>query len=154
MIAEKQVIRPSTKLVLAGYVLVFLILFGLAYAAYGIAGQTFAWWHLLALALFYGPVKRHIETRLLSMTLDGDHLTIESGLISRSRRTFDLAKIQDVTANQSIGQRLLGTGDLTLETAGEGSAMTMKGIDDPRKVADAILALSREAMRRRIHGTI
>ena len=152
--AEKQVIRPSTKLVIAGYVLVILILAALAWAVYGLAGQPFAPWHLLAFVLFFWPLKGHLETRLLSMTMEGDHLTIEAGLLSRSRRTFDLAKIQDVTANQSLGQRMLGTGDLTLETAGEGSAMSMRGIDNPRAVADVILARAREAVRHRIQGAI
>jgi uncharacterized membrane protein YdbT with pleckstrin-like domain len=150
--ADRIVIRPSTKLVLAGYVLVVLVLLALAIAVYVAGGQYFAVWHLAALALFYFPVKRHVATRLISLTIEGDHLTIESGLVSRSRRTFDLAKIQNVTANQSVGQRLLGTGDLMLETAGERSAMFMKAIDNPRTVADDILARSREAVRNRIQG--
>jgi uncharacterized membrane protein YdbT with pleckstrin-like domain len=151
---DKFVIRPSTKLVLAGYVLIVLVLFALAVAVYVAGDQPFAVWHLIALALFYFPVKRHIATRLISLTVEGDHLTIEAGLFSRSRRTFDLAKIQDVSANQSVGQRMLGTGDLMFETAGERSAMSMKGIDNPRKVADDILARSREAVRHRIHGSL
>lgn len=146
--AEILVIRPSTKLVLAGYALVVLILAALAYAVYGIGEKCFSPWHLLALLLFYGPVKSHILTRIVSLTLESDHLTMEAGLFSRSRRTFDLAKIQDVTAKQSFGQRLIGTGDLMIETAGERSAMTMSAIDDPRGVAEAILERSRHRVQR------
>jgi uncharacterized membrane protein YdbT with pleckstrin-like domain len=86
------------------------------------------------------------------LTLDGDHLTLESGLLSRTRRTLDMAKVQDVTVHQTVAQRLLGVGDLCLETAGESGSLGISGIDDPRGVADEILAASRRALHSRAPG--
>jgi hypothetical protein len=43
---------------------------------------------------------------------------------------------------QTIGQRLLGVGDLMLESAGEGGVMAISNVDNPRAIADQILAAS------------
>lgn len=147
--AEKLVVRPSVKLVAAGYVLTAVVLAAAAWLTYSYALKEPRSWHALALLLFVWPLKRHMQTRLQTLTVEGDHLTVETGLLSRSRRTVDLAKVQDVTARQSLGQRILGTGNLTLETAGERSQMVMEGVDDPRGVADHILERSRVALRQR-----
>jgi uncharacterized membrane protein YdbT with pleckstrin-like domain len=147
--AENLVVRPSIKLVIVCYVLTAVVLAAAAWAVYGYALKPPEPWHAIALVLFFFPLKSHLKTRLLTLTVEGDHLTVETGMLSRSRRTVDLAKVQDVTARQSFGQRILGIGDLTLETAGERSQMMIPGIDDPRGVADHILERSRIALRQR-----
>jgi uncharacterized membrane protein YdbT with pleckstrin-like domain len=53
-----------------------------------------------------------------------------------------LHKVQDVTVHQTLGQRLLGLGDLTIETAGETSRLTIREISSPREVAERILDLA------------
>jgi membrane protein YdbS with pleckstrin-like domain len=149
---EPRVVRPSLKLVTASYIVVLLILAAAAYVTYGYLGKEFNPWHLLALVLLLLPLKKHLATRAVSLSVDNDHLTLESGLLSRTRRTMDLAKVQDVTARQGFGERLLGMGDLMVETAGERSAIVMEGIDRPREIADLILNRSRELVRARTHA--
>ena len=56
-----------------------------------------------------------------------------------------MAKIQDVTVRQTFGQRLLGVGDLMLESAGESGAMSIENLDRPRELADAIIAGSKRS---------
>lgn len=150
--SEVRVIRPSFKLVAVSYIVTILILVAAAWGLYSYIGKEPNPWHLLALLLLLIPLRKHIKARLVSLAIDSDHLTIESGLLSRARRTVDLAKVQDVTVRQTFTERLLGIGDLTLESAGEKSSMSMDGIDSPRKVADLILARSRELTRLRAHG--
>jgi len=152
--AEERVIRPSLKLVIASYVTTVLILGAAAYGAYGYRNDIpFSPWHLLALILLLIPIRKHIKTRLVTLKVDTDHLTLEAGLFSRTRRTIDLSKVQDVTVRQTLGERILGIGDLTLETAGERSGIVMQAIDRPRAIADLILQRSRELMRQRSQGT-
>jgi len=79
----------------------------------------------------------------VTLKFHDDHLTMETGLFSRTWRTVDTAKIQDVTVRQSFGQRLVGVGDLVLEDAGESGGMQMPGIDRPRQIADEIIASSK-----------
>ena len=152
--AEERVIRPSLKLVIASYVTTVLILGAAAYGAYGYRHDIpFSPWHLLALVLLLIPIRRHIRTRLVTLKVDTDHLTMEAGLLSRTRRTIDLSKVQDVTVRQTIGQRIIGIGDVTLETAGERSGIVMQTIDRPRATADLIIQRSRELMRQRSQGS-
>jgi uncharacterized membrane protein YdbT with pleckstrin-like domain len=82
---------------------------------------------------------------LTRLTIAPPQLNIESGLLTKTQRSFDLSKIQDVRVEQSFGERLLGMGTITIETAGAGSGVRMEGIDSPKKVADQILAAARQA---------
>jgi putative membrane protein len=85
---------------------------------------------------------RHVGLRYTTMTVTANRLSFEQGIMSRTSRTLDLAKIQDVKVDQSLGQRILNLGNLTLQTAGETSTLTMTNIDSPRLVADRILGAS------------
>lgn len=110
--------------------------------------QDKPWWLMaILLIVFLPPIKMHLGRRMIKLKLHDGHLTIESGFISSMRRTVDLAKIQDVTVKQTFGQRLLGVGDLMLESAGEGGAMAMQNIDQPRQLADTIIEGSKKAQR-------
>ena len=86
----------------------------------------------------------HLSRRLLTLRFHDDHLTIESGFFSRTRRTIDTAKIQDVTVKcKPWASACSATGDISLESAGEHSAVYIANLDRPRVIADAILNSSR-----------
>jgi uncharacterized membrane protein YdbT with pleckstrin-like domain len=84
---------------------------------------------------------RAVSTKL---TVLEDRLRWESGLVSKATRTIELDKIQDVRVDQTLGQRILGMGDLSLETAGGSSKIVMRTIDRPQAAADRILELARD----------
>jgi uncharacterized membrane protein YdbT with pleckstrin-like domain len=151
--SEHRVVRPSLKLVAASYVLTLLVIGGAAYGLYGYLEKEFNPWHLLALLLLLIPMRKHLRTRMVSLALDNDHLTFEAGMLSRARRTVDLSKVQDVSVRQTLGGRILGIGDLTVETAGQSSAIVMQGIDSPRAVADVILQRSKDLLHLRSQGS-
>jgi putative membrane protein len=110
------------------------------------------WLMTIPLIALYPAIKGHIRRLLMSLTIDEDHITVDRGFFSRTRRTIQLAKIQDVTVNQSMGQRIIGVGDISLESAGETGAVMVNGIDRPRIIADMILERSRKASASRIQG--
>ena len=60
-------------------------------------------------------------------------------------RNISLPKVQDVRVEQSAGQRIFGIGNVSIETAGEASRLTMRNIDRPQTVADEVLAASHGA---------
>jgi uncharacterized membrane protein YdbT with pleckstrin-like domain len=97
------------------------------------------------LLAFLPAVKMHLKRRLLSLRLVDDHLIIENGFLSRMQRTVDTAKIQDVTVKQTFGQRILGIGDLRLESAGEAGSMAIANLDRPYQIADAIIKSARRS---------
>jgi len=86
---------------------------------------------------------RHTRRLLIKLTILDDRLRYEAGLLSKSTRTMELTKIQDVRVDQTLGQRMLDIGDLALETAGESSRIVMPSVDRPHEAADRILELSR-----------
>ncbi len=145
-------IRPSTKLVQIRYVLAALVAASgyaihyyypqmqggsaISYALYGIGG----FW-------FVSTIFRHLGLLFTSLSSDGERLLHEQGFFSKSTRSMNLAKIQDARVDQSMGERMVGIGTLTLESAGEAGRLVMEHIDRPKEVADQILSLSRQHLR-------
>jgi|SRR5215471_9882620 len=97
----------------------------------------------LVLALFIAI--RHIRRRMTRITITADQLRYESGLFSKTMHAVELAKVQDVRVDQSLGQRIINVGDLSIETAGGSSRIEMDSIDNPREAADHILKLAQTA---------
>jgi membrane protein YdbS with pleckstrin-like domain len=98
---------------------------------------------ILPAALLLLTAIRHLRRRTTCLDVQGDRLRYEAGLFSKTSRIMELAKVQDVRFDQTFGQRIIGTGDLSLETAGETSRIVIPSIDRPREVAEHILELSR-----------
>ncbi|MDX2153817.1 MAG: PH domain-containing protein [Bryobacteraceae bacterium] len=137
------VVRPSVKHVIAKYCFcgILVVLALVAYAQY--PRTVPAWLPAVPAALFLWPLSQHIARQFTKVTVEGGRLRFETGMLSKSTRTMDLAKIQDVRVDQSIGQRILGVGMLSLETAGETSRLAIENIDDPQDVADRILTAAK-----------
>lgn len=62
----------------------------------------------------------------------------EEGIFSISSKESPLDKINNVTYHQSILGRMLGFGDVQIQTAAEMGATTYYGLDSPRELKDAI----------------
>lgn len=137
-------LRPSIKLIKLVYILSLIA--AAAIAAYlSIRDRDDSLWALLllpAIAIFFAGV-RHLRRRLIKLTVLDDRLRYEAGLFSKTTRSIELAKVQDVRVDQTLGQRMLNIGDLSLETAGGASRIVMQSIDRPQEAADHILELSR-----------
>ena len=101
------------------------------------------------LIVFIVPIRMHLKRMLIGLHLHDGHLTVERGFFSRTRRTLDIAKIQDVTVSRTLWQRILGTGDLRLESAGESGAVEISNVDKPREIADEVLAESKRLLDER-----
>src|ERR1022692_2593420 len=142
------VIRPTMKFVYMGYAAVLLIVLASIAATIGvewppsIPPSLRIWIACLPALLLLWPVKRHLRNRLTRITILDDRLRYETGLLSRTTRTILVSRVQDVTVHQRFGQRLFGVGDLSIETAGEGSGLTIPEIEQPQEIADRINALS------------
>ena len=90
-------------------------------------------------------VVNYSKTRFTKLTVEGDRLRYQEGMIATNSRNLILSKIQDVRVDQTLSGRILGVGTLSVETAGETSRLCMAGIDNPQQVADQILTLARQA---------
>ena len=144
---EDAIIRPSMKSVWAAYLLAVATLVAGIWAVYRYAQDQPAWLYFIPFLVLLPPLKMHFQRRLIKLQFRDDHLTLETGLFSRTRRTVDMAKIQDVTVQQTFRQRIMNVGDLMLESAGESGSMGIRNLDRPRAIADAIINSSKRSHR-------
>jgi uncharacterized membrane protein YdbT with pleckstrin-like domain len=141
-----RVIRPSMKQVKAGYFLVVLVIVAavVVHVQYLMPQEQPPWLPGVAVLLLILPIRRHIRRQSMKVTITGDKLRYEAGLLSKTTRNIQLSKVQDVRVDQSFGQRILGVGDISIETSGESSRLEVDNIDQPQRVADEIIAASQE----------
>ena len=71
--------------------------------------------------------------------LTSRRVIVSEGVISTAQRAVDLSKIQDVTvATVGILGRIMGVGNVLVETAGKSSAMVGAAVPGPQKLCDLI----------------
>jgi uncharacterized membrane protein YdbT with pleckstrin-like domain len=93
--------------------------------AAGVAGL------LLLAVLVAGRVLRWLTTHFVLTT---ERLIFRSGVVAKFGREIPLERINDVTFSQSVFERLIGIGDLVIESAGEHGQSTFSDIRDPEAV--------------------
>ncbi|MHB8572290.1 MAG: PH domain-containing protein [Candidatus Dormibacteria bacterium] len=74
-------------------------------------------------------------------TLTDRRVILESGVLSRFTRSIRLDRVQDVASWQSLPGRMLGYGNVVLESAGSQGQEVLDHIPDPGAFRDAIFEL-------------
>lgn len=137
------------KFIRFGYALVVLVIAAaVALVAGSVISDVPAWSPALLAVLFVWPAQRHVRRQLTKITISGGKLRYESGFLSKTTRTIQLPKVQDVRVDQGLLQRIFNIGDLSIETAGETSRLSIIDIDRPQTVADHIIDASQAAAER------
>jgi uncharacterized membrane protein YdbT with pleckstrin-like domain len=136
------VIRPSMKLIKLGYVCALLVVCAAIFVHYEYLVDRYQprypYLPIASLFLLLWPIKRHLRRQTIKLTLTGDKLRYETGLTSKSTRIIQLPKVQDVRVIQSLTQRMLNIGDMSIETAGESSRLVVDNLDNPRHLAEQL----------------
>jgi uncharacterized membrane protein YdbT with pleckstrin-like domain len=76
-------------------------------------------------------------------------LLFREGIVSRSGRDIGLARITDVSYKQSLWERIINSGTLTIESAGEGGATVLRRIPDSERVQQLLNHMVEEDADRR-----
>ena len=135
------IVRPSMKLVRPIYWAFFLLT--LVILIYNQNSATpYPWLLVFPALLLVWAVLRHVKSHFTVLSLTGDKLRFECGWLSKSTRTIQISKVQDVRVDQTLTQRLLKIGNLSMETAGETSRLTVVNVDHPQDVADELIDIS------------
>lgn len=132
-------IQPTAKFIKAGAIFAVLVILALEIAYVTVWNGPMGWWMALPLVLLGWPAVRALRRRLTKTTIAGDRLRYETGVAARSTRNIQLSKIQDVRVDQRLLQRIFNVGDLSIETAGEASRLTIHNVDDPQALADELM---------------
>ncbi len=89
---------------------------------------------LVALGWFLARVSSWAGTTLV---VTNDRLVMRSGILRRGRE-LALERVDDIIVTQTLFARMLGAGDLLIESVGEGSRESFVGCPHPRRVRDEI----------------
>jgi len=131
-------VTPTFYEVLPSYllavVLSLIVTMGVAYArgSLGIA--------LIAAAiLFIRPIVRHMRLRRTVYTLTGAKLEIRTGIFSKDTKSIPLRHIDNVEISETLKERLMGIGDVLIDSAALDTKMVLNNVKNPRKYADLIM---------------
>jgi uncharacterized membrane protein YdbT with pleckstrin-like domain len=136
-------VRPTTKLLKAGAVaaaLAFIALEVWCLMSLNAAAGSSLIMIAPALLLLW-PAARAIRRKFSKLVITSDRLRYESGMTSKATRNLQLTKVQDIRVSQSLFQRMLNIGNISIETAGPERLgdFTIPNVDDPQKLADEIM---------------
>jgi hypothetical protein len=132
-------VRPSRKLVLVGYA-VCLILGGLwVYVCYQWLPHKSRWFMAVGAVPLLWPLWTDFQKRFTRLSLGDGKLSYSSGFGKITTRILDTAKVRDVHIEQTMLQRMIGTGSIGVDAIGEAGKIVMTGINHPHDVANAIL---------------
>ena len=92
---------------------------------------------LLGLALLWLAV-RLLKWTTTNFVVTTDRLVYRSGVIAKQGKEIPLERINDISFNQRIFERLIGSGDLMIESGGERGQQHFTDISRPSKVQNEI----------------
>lgn len=94
---------------------------------------------VFAAACFIKPVYHHIQNNHTVYRLTSTKIEIKSGLFSVKSRNIPLRHVQDVSVSETFKERLIGIGDVVIDSAAIEGKIIMRNIKNPRKYVDMIL---------------
>ena len=95
-------------------------------------GTVRAWIIVAAVIVGLGAILKDVlQWRAATYTLTTHRVIMTRGVVSRSTESIALDRIQDTVVRRSIWQRLIGCGDLDIESAGRDGIELMRQIPDP-----------------------
>src|SRR3954470_14002783 len=101
---------------------------------------------LLLLTVVLVPLLRWRTTHYVITT---HRLLFREGILARRGRDLGLSRITDVSYRQTLWERIISSGTLTIESAGEGGATVLKHIPDSEGVQQLLNLMVEEDADRR-----
>ena len=78
----------------------------------------------------------YVMSRATTLTITDEELRFERGILSKDRIEMKLSSIRSVRIKQSLFQRMFGTGDISIFTAGDTPELVADGMPDPTRVRE------------------
>ena len=135
----KTLIRPILVAVLAAAVVVLALIFlpdnGFGTVTRYIVGG------LAVLLVIWLAIWPFLVWRTTHYVFTDERVLLQNGIFSRDRRDIPLNRVNDHTMNQRFIERLLGTGTLTIESAGERGQSVLVDIPHVERVQTTLYEL-------------
>ncbi|MDQ1366045.1 MAG: hypothetical protein QOE57_2087, partial [Acidimicrobiaceae bacterium] len=81
---------------------------------------------------------RYARWATTSLVLTNHRLIHRSGILAKSGREIPLDHINDISYRQRVFERLIGAGDVVIESAGEGGKETFEDLPHPGRIQNEI----------------
>ena len=108
---------------------------------------------LIALVLWIAlAVIPYLRWQFTIFLLTTDRLITRTGIIAKRSKEIPLERINDVAFSQSVFERIVGAGDLLIESAGERGQEVISNVRKPEEVQLAIYRESEENSNRMMRG--
>lgn len=124
--------------------LVLVIALGILQAAKGPEGKTGDVLKLALIALLIltalWVVGRYLKWITTNFVMTSQRLIFRQGIVAKSGIEIPLDRVNNVNFNQSIFERILGAGDLLIESGGEDGQQRFTDIRNPEKVQNLLHA--------------
>jgi uncharacterized membrane protein YdbT with pleckstrin-like domain len=135
-------VRPHVWVLAWPIFIALVVVAGSAVAAVVGVPVAATWALVVALVLALGYLlTRYVRWRATSLVVTNLRLIHRSGVISRSGREIPLTQLADISYHQNLFDRIIGAGDLVLESAGRDSDETFPSVPRPAAVQNEIYAL-------------
>ena len=95
-------------------------------------------WAAVALGWAVWLGARLISWQTTHFVVTSDRLVFRSGILAKHTRDIPLEKVNDLASSQSFFERIIGAGDLLIESAGERGQETFSDIPHPDAVQQEI----------------
>lgn len=144
-------LHPHWKTVLRPILLLILVLVALGTLVYyrrHIPPAAFLGSGVLAVIVLTGVAIPVLRWRTTSYELTTRRLRLRRGILSRSGRDFPLIRISDVSFSHGLIDRLLGCGQLIVESAGEHGQLVLTEIPHVEMVQATLFQLVEDEQQR------
>jgi uncharacterized membrane protein YdbT with pleckstrin-like domain len=98
------------------------------------------WWGALTLLVvcLIWLLVRYLKWTTTSFVLTTDRLIDRSGVLGKHGREIPLERVNDITVNQTLFERVIGAGDVMIESGGERGQQLFSDLPRPFKVQNAV----------------
>jgi uncharacterized membrane protein YdbT with pleckstrin-like domain len=125
-----RIAREGLLSVLVLVLIVLIAVQGFTWGGWAIVGLLAAWFVVVIAGFIRWWTTQHVITN--------ERLIHRTGLIAKAGKEIPLEVINDVTFTQSMFERLFGTGNLLIESAGTHGQSRYSDIPDPERVQSLI----------------
>ncbi len=145
-------LRPHTVALVAPALVGLLVVAGWIFAAMRWDGIPV--WVVFAAGVFvllWYPLRKVVAWTTSHFVVTSDRVIHRQGLVAKSSMEVPLEAINDVRFHQRVFERMVGAGDLTIESAGERGTQLFQYIRKPEEVQKTIYHQG-ELNQRRMRG--
>ncbi|MBA3728349.1 MAG: PH domain-containing protein [Actinobacteria bacterium] len=134
--------------------LVTILIVGVVVAGFVVLPDSWPGWTRLVIvaiglaAFAVYPLRAFVAWVTSHFVVTTDRLIHRSGWFAKQSMEIPLENINDVRFNQSVFERMIGAGDLRIESAGEFGQQLFTDIRDPERVQKTIYEVGEENQRR------